>query len=1098
MHLDHLRHCLDSLGNARALLHGWNLRDAERGWRNLTLLARSLTPEGLRELCTPLGRLMPRCPDPDMALNNLERFLSGPEGAALLPTLLDNRARSLEILLQLFGTSQSFSDLLTANPDYLDMLRVPLRRSPSQAEMQAQLQAEVDAAFEDSAVLRAFRRFRQRHMLRIGTNDIVRDRPLEEITRDLSRVADAALEVALHTALRSVGRRFGKPHTSSGKPARCVILAFGKHGGEELNYSSDIDLMFIYDEEGATRGPRITSIGNDEFFGRVVSEVVRLLSAHTDRGQAYRVDLRLRPDGHRGSLARSLESTLTYYDSVGRTWERQALIKIRPVAGDLKLGEQFVRAIETFVYRKYLSFAEINEIKAMKRKIEQKAARGSPHPALPPEGRGEVKTGRGGIRDIEFSIQFLQLLNGGDLPEVRQRNTLLAMQALESAGCLTDQEYRVLDDAYRFLRKTEHRLQLLFDLQTHRLPEREEELRKLARRMGYVQRGVTRAEGGSRPSRPRSPLDDAPPEPPHDLDALLLDPLDAFLHDYREKTEPTRRILDHLLHQTFAGEAGGAEPESDLILDPHPDPETIRAVLGRYPFRDVQGAYQNLTQLAHESVPFLSPRRCRHFLASIAPSLLRAVAETPDPDMALVNLEKVTASLGAKAVLWELFSFNPPSLKLYVDLCAGSQFLSEILINNPGMIDELLDSLVLNRPRTAEELHAELTELCRGAADLEPILHSFQDKELLRIGVRDLLDKDTIRETTTALSDVAETILIQIAAAQYPPLEKRFGTPLVAEGERTGQPSRYALLALGKLGGREMNYHSDLDLMLVYEADGRTAAPAGATRFDRFELTDNFHFFTEYAQRVIRATSYLGPMGRLYQVDMRLRPTGKSGSLVIPLNEFARYFTAGPESAAHPEGSAQLWERQALTRARVVFGDEAFGHEVMAVVARGVYGLDWKPELADEILDMRQRLETSRGVRDLKRGFGGIVDVEFLIQLFQLKYGRDVPALRTPNTWQALDALRDAGLLTAEEHAALQAGYDFLLRVQSRLRIVHNRSLDEVPGTPAEVEKLARRLRLDGNAAENAGPRFLAELERHTTQIREIFLRLTERERSRQ
>jgi glutamate-ammonia-ligase adenylyltransferase len=1099
MHLDQLRQSLESAGTARALLNGWNLRDAERGWRNLTLLGEALTLEGLRELCTPLGRLMPRCPDPDMALNNLERFLATPGNARLLSTLLENRARPLEILLQLLGTSESFSDLLVANPDYLEMLRVPLRRSPSQAEMQAQLRAEIDAAYEDSAVLRAFRRFRQRHLLRIGANDIVRDRPLEEVTRDLSRVADAALEVALGTALRNIGKRFGEPHAASGQPARCVILAFGKHGGEELNYSSDIDLMFVYDEEGATRGKRVTSVGSDEFFGRVVGEVVRLLSANTDRGQAYRVDLRLRPDGHRGSLARSLASTLSYYDSVGRTWERQALIKVRPVAGDLKLGERFVRAVEPFVYRKYLSFSEINEIKAVKRKIEQKAARKPSHPALPREGGkgwGEVKTGRGGIRDIEFTIQFLQLLNGGDLPEVRQRNTLLAMQALESAGCLTDQEYRVLDDAYRFLRKTEHRLQLLFDLQTHRLPGREEELRKLALRMGYVPRDPAEAGENPRPPRPRSPLDDAPPEPPHDLHALLVDPLDAFLHDYHEKTEPTRRILEHLLHQTFAGEAGQSEPESDLILDTNPDPETVRAVLGRYPFRDVQGAYQNLTQLAQESVPFLSGRRCRHFLASIAPALLRAVAETPDPDMALVNLEKVTASLGAKAVLWELFSFNQPSLKLYVDLCAGSQFLSEILINNPGMIDELLDSLVLNQPRTAEELRAELAELCRGAADLEPILHSFQDKELLRIGVRDILNKATIRATTQALSDVAETILVRLAAAQYLPLEKRFGTPLLAEGDRAGQPSRFALLALGKLGGREMSYHSDLDLMLVYEGDGRTAPPPGATRFDHFDLTDNFHFFTEYAQRVIRATSYLGPMGRLYQVDMRLRPTGKSGSLVIPLSEFARYFTAGPESAAHPEGSAQLWERQALTRARVVFGDEAFGREVLGVVERGVYGLDWRPELADEIVEMRQRLETSRGVRDLKRGFGGIVDVEFLVQLFQLKYGRDHPALRTPSTWHALDALRDCVLLTAEEHAVLRDGYDFLLRVQSRLRIVHNRSLDELPGAPEEVEKLARRIRPDGSTSGSAGARFLAELERHTTQVRDLFLRLTARERS--
>jgi glutamate-ammonia-ligase adenylyltransferase len=1046
MQLEHLRHYLESLPDARPLLQSWNLRDPERGWRNLNHIAASVGPEVVRDLCQPLGRLLPRCPDPDMALNNFERFLANPAGAGQLLALRESRGRSLETLLQLFSTSQFFSDLLVAHPEYLEMVRLPLRRSPSSREMQEQLQAEVDAAFEDSAVLYAFRRFRQRQTLRIGTNDIIRDRPLEEITRDISRVADAALEVALATALRQMSNRFGQPHTSAGQPARCVILAFGKLGGDELNYSSDIDLMFLYDEEGATRGRRISSISNEEFFGRVLSEVVRLLSAHTDQGQAYRIDLRLRPEGHRGPLARPLASTLSYYDTLGRTWERQALIKLRPVAGDLNLGSAFLLAIEPFVYRKYLSFAEINEIKAIKRRIEHKAGQAGPRDT-------EVKTGHGGIRDIEFTIQFLQLLNGGDLPEVRQRNTLLAIQALEEVGCLSDQEYQILGDAYRFLRKTEHRLQLMFDLQTHRLPAGEDEQRKLALRMGY---------------------------------GAASDPLQAFLADYREKTTLDRKILNHLLHDTFQGE-GQAEPESDLILDTLPDPDTIRSVLGRYPFRDIQGAYQNLVQLGQEVVPFLSSRRCRQFLASIAPQLLRAVAETPDPDMALMNLERVTASLGAKSVLWELFSFNPPSLKLYVDLCAWSEFLSEILINNPGMIDELLDSLVLNQPRTAVELRQELTELCRGAADPEPILHSFQDKELLRIGVRDILGKDTIQGTTAALSDLAQTILVQVAILQEPPLARRFGVPYLTEGAQAGQPSRYALLGLGKLGGREMSYHSDLDLILIYEGDGRTGPPTGASRFDRYELTDNFHYFTELAQRIIRATSYLGPMGRLYQVDMRLRPTGKSGSLVIPLTEFRRYYE---------EGGAQLWERQALTRARVVYGDAAFAAEVMQAVEQGAFGLCWQPALADEIRQMRERLEASRSDRDLKRGFGGIVDVEFLVQLFQLKYGRSVPALRAPNTWNALEALRSAGLLGEEEYGPLRAGYDFLRFVESRLRIVHNLALDELPDNPVDLEKLARRLGFEPGSEGSAVKLFLAELERHTTQIRELFLHLIAQERN--
>lgn len=1060
---DLLRHSLESAEQAKPLLQTWSVRDCERGWFNLRHLADAVSLDALRELAGPLGRCLPRCPDPDMALNNLERFLAHPAGAKQLPALVEPRSRTLETLLQLFSTSQYCSDLLATNPDYIDMLRIPLRRSPSQKELQEQLQSEVDSAFEDSAVLMAFRRFRQRQLLRIGTNDIIRDRPLEEITRDISRVADVALEVALTVALRSSAKRFGEPFTIHNEPARCVILAFGKHGGEELNYSSDIDLMFLFDEEGGTSGKRVTQISNQEFFGRVVSEVVRLLSVHTDAGMAYRIDLRLRPEGHHGPLARSLASTLSYYDTLGRTWERQALIKIRAVAGNMQLGNQFLRSIEPYVYRKYMGFSEINGIKALKRRIEQKAGQAG-------LSDRDVKTGHGGIRDVEFVIQYLQLLNGGDLAEVRQRNTLLALPALERAGCLTDQEYLILDDTYRFLRKAEHRLQLMFDLQTHELPTGPDELRKLALRMGYsIAAPRTRAgERGNGDSASR------------------IDPLDAFLSDYRTKTNLNRTILDFLLHQTFQDETGQAVPESDMLLDPAPDPETIRTVLSRYGFRDIPGAYNNLTQLARETVPFLPSRRCRHFLANIAPKLLKAVAETPDPDMTLVNLEKVTASLGAKCVLWELFSFNEPSLKLYVDLCAHSQFLTEILINNPGMSDELLDSLVLNQPRSAQELRNELAELCRGAADVDPILHSFQDKELLRIGVRDILGKDTIQATSAVLSDLAETIFVQIATLQEPLLMQRFGVPHLISEQSSAPPARYVFLGLGKLGGRELSYHSDLDLILVYEGDGRTGPPAGASRFDRYLETDNFHYFTELAQRIIKATSFLGPMGRLYQVDMRLRPTGKSGSLVIPLAEFRRYYE---------ESGAQLWERQALTRARVVFGDAAFGREVMEVVAAGAYGLPWRPEIADEIRDMRERLESSRSSRDLKRGFGGIVDVEFLIQLFQIRYAAHRPALRTTNTWEAIDALRATGLVTDPEHAALRAGYDFLRLVQSRLRIVHNRAMDELPQRPEEMHILARRLGFEDSPGANASQRFLATLEQHTKIIRELFERLLARER---
>ena len=1018
-------------------LNKCKLSDTVRARRNLSLLENHLGSDSFLLLHASLKELLPSLPDPDRSLNNLERFFSQSSSKRYWDLILCSNTATLLDLLQIFSTSQSFSDLLISYPDCIDMLGVPLHQTPSREQLVQELQTEVDKNPDDASVLRALRRYKQRQVLRIGGNDILRNRPLEEVTQDISYVAEAALEVALNLARKTLERRYGVPINASDLPASCCILAFGKLGGEELNYSSDIDLMFVYDEDGITKIPRGTPIDNSEFFSRLASEIVRLLSSHTDRGTCYRVDLRLRPEGQRGPLARSLEGTLAYYDTLGRTFERQALIKVRTVAGDFNLGLSFIKSIESFVYRRYLSFAEINEIKVLKRRIELQTSKQGLE-------QTEVKTGRGGIRDIEFTIQFLQLLNGGDLPMVRERNTLKALLALEKAGCLTDQESRVLDDAYRFLRKTEHRLQVLFDLQTHKLPDNENEINKLAQRMGYF-------PAGNKSSR------------------------ELFLEEYKDRTSLTHRILEHLLHQTFSGVADQSQPESDIILDPNPDTDLIHSVLEKYRFKNIDTAYQNLLLLAQESAPFLSTRRCRHFLASIAPALLKSLAETPDPDMALMNLEKVTVSLGAKTILWELFSFNPPSLKLYVDLCAWSQFLSGILINNPGMIDELLDSLVLDQPRKLSELKQELADLCKNATDLDPILHSFQDKELLRIGVRDILGKDPIRLMVASLSDLAEAVLSTVADLEMKSLVLKFGTPMLTSGPRVGQVCRYAIVGLGKLGGREINYHSDLDLIILYEGEGK---PQG-DKIHRPEeqQPDNNSFFVELTQKIIKSLSNHGPLGRLYELDLRLRPTGRSGSLVIPIQEFQKYYC--------DSDNVQLWERLMLSRARVVHGDLFFAKDVSVIVNNAVCLVPWQNSFIDEIKNMRDRLEASRNPSDLKRGSGGMADVEFLVELLQIRFGASHPSIRHPNVWSALEAMKSCDLVSATEYFELTCAYDFLFRVQGRLRIVQNLAIDTIPDKTEEVTKLARRLGFDLIV-------FQETLSRHQKIVRKHYLQIIE------
>jgi glutamate-ammonia-ligase adenylyltransferase len=762
-------------------------------------------------------------------------------------------------------------------------------------------------------------------------------------------------------------------------------------------------------------------------------EIIRLLADHTSLGMAYRVDMRLRPEGGQGALARSLSATLGYYETTGRTWERQALIKCRPIAGDLELGRTFLDAITPFVYRCYLSGAEIGEIKAMKRRIEHRTLS---------EGTAEieVKTGHGGIRDVEFVVQFLQLLHGGQYPEVRHPNTLVAMSRLEQVGCLTPEERGIMEDTYRFLRRVEHRLQIMFDRQTHEMPRDFEDQRILAVRMGYSPANAWEDRTG---------------------------PAQRFLNDYRAKTDLNRRILNHLLHDAFRDDAGAtSDPVVDLVLDPDPSPELVASVLGKFPFRDHKTAYYNLMALARENIPFLSQARCRHFLAAIATQLLQAVSRVSDPDMALTNLEKVSASLGAKAILWELFSFNPPTLRLYVELCATSQFLSEILINNPGMIDDLMDSLVVDRAQPSLAIKAELAELCKAAEDLAPILLSFRNKEWVRIGTRDILGREPIRDVTRELADVAEAIVAQAARRQWERRGARYGTP---RRSGDGQRARWAILALGKLGGRELNYHSDLDLVFILEEDGMTAGGD--------ESIPNEQFVSEVVRRLLRALGGSTAGDPLYHVDTRLRPHGASGPLISTLAGFRAYF----------DGPAQSWERLALTRARVIFSTGGLGRSVIELVREILTTPLHAPTLAREVLGMRRRLEDSLTRNDLKRRFGGLADIEFLVQYLQLVHCRTVPDVLRPNLWDALDSLRRAGVMAPEVHAELREAYDFWRTVESRLRIVHNRSGADLPENPEEFARLARRLNYKVASPEACAETFRADAARHAQRARCLF-----------
>jgi glutamate-ammonia-ligase adenylyltransferase len=466
--------------------------------------------------------------------------------------------------------------------------------------------------------------------------------------------------------------------------------------------------------------------------------------------------------------------------------------------------------------------------------------------------------------------------------------------------------------------------------------------------------------------------------------------------------------------------------------------------------------------LATEKIRFLSTRRCRHFLAAIAPRLLQQIATAPEPDATLVNLSQVSDSLGGKAALWELFSTNRPTLNLYVTLCAACPYLAGILTSNPGMIDELMDSLLVDKLPTQAMLEETLSDLCHGAEDAEPILHSFKNAQHLRVGVRDVLGKDDIRSTHVALSDIAETCLKQIATVEYSKLVSKYGFPTIGQpgevaledphvanwwqqfSEREGDTSEAIILAMGKLGGREPNFHSDLDIVFLYEADGNTRHPLRGS--GSRTTTTNAHFFGELGQRIIKVANHLGPHGRLYEVDPRLRPTGRSGLLAVPINGFTRYFA---------EGGAQLWERQSLCKARIIVGSPRAAGYAMQAVGRAAFGPGWKPEMATEIRAMRMRLEESASKHNLKRGRGGTVDTEFVVQTLQLKHGPSDPSVRVPGTLDAIAALESGAYMSSEDANYFRQSYRFQRSVEARIRLMNTAGRHELPTEPKELEKLA-------------------------------------------
>jgi [glutamine synthetase] adenylyltransferase / [glutamine synthetase]-adenylyl-L-tyrosine phosphorylase len=981
------------------------------------------TPHDAELLAPALSRLLAElaaAPDPDMALNNLERYAAAVDRAVLFRTL-GVHPGTAPLLARVGGASQFLADVLRRRPSMLAWLLEPRTMRPWLAEELAEDVAHAVRPFATrEARMNALRRFKYRQLLRIGARDLLGDADLAVTTEELSRLADACLAQASADALADARARFGAPFDADGRETGLAIVGMGKLGGDELNYSSDIDLMFVYGAEGQTAGGPDGRLENGDFFARVCRDLVARVEDVTDEGYAFRVDLRLRPEGRMGSVAMALDAYAAYHRDRAELWERQALLKARICAGDAEVGARFMEWAVATVYRPGVDERVLPAIRAMKRQIDR-ALRGRDAEA----SARNVKLGRGGIREIEFIVQALQLLYGGDDPWLRERNSLKALFRLTERGYLAPDLGRRLSHALVHLRTVEHRLQIVHEFQTHTLPDAPTELGLLARRLGI----------------------DAPPR--------------VAARRFGAEHRAVTRDVHHAFAQFF-GERPAETPARPRLPS--------RMALAATGFADPERALQNLRMIVggRPLVPY--PAALRAALGRLIPALLDACWKSPDPDEALNQFERFLAAAGPRAGYVELLVARPELLDGLVRLCAGGDLLAQLLVAQPELLGSLADPVVLQGRRRRADFRAALAAVFvpgLGAAEQRDRLRRVKQAQELTVVWRYLLGVTDVDRYAREMTALAEATLaagwVMALGAQV----QRYGVPCDARGRFI--PA--VIVGLGKLGGRELTTGSDLDLFVTF---GRADSETSEGETDGDERVDAHTFYSGAVERLASALGDITAAGIAFPVDLRLRPGSKGSGFAAGVDALERYY----------EEHGDLWERQSLTRARPLLGDRALARRVRATLARLVYGAPLPAGALKEIRDVRRRMEVelgkeTRGRWHVKLGRGGLVDVEFLTQALQLVHGAAHPDVRTPSTAAALTALGDLGLLPAAP--ALVAHHRFLRRVSTALRLLGARPTDTLELAGPMPARVAAALGLGSRDA------FLAAYREHTSAVREAY-----------
>ncbi len=977
-------------------------------------------------------------------------------------------ADQANLLAALFSGSQVLPNLLLSHPEWLKHLEIELLRFPRRAqglrnEVQGWLKKFLGAK-DYGAAFSGVREFKQREMLRIAARDLGHLSNVSEITREISDVADVCLDAICQICRQQLTERFGQPwHQDAAggwQPTDFCVLGMGKLGGQELNYSSDVDVLFVYSDEGQVFKPGSAAVPpvrretgrrdagaprggmtNHQFFTRLAEAFIAEISRVAPEGMLFRIDLRLRPEGDSGPLCRSLESYENYYAQWGQTWERMMLIKARAVAGEQNLAGEFFETIHSFRYPRAINPEVLREIGAMKDRIENEVVRAD-------ELERNVKLGRGGIREVEFIAQSLQLLHAGKMPFLQGAQTLPALEKLAQYNLLSGEDARSLRDAYCFLRDVEHRLQMEENLQTHTIPTSRESRDRLAKLMKLADASQFETARRTYTSSVR----------------------DIF--DKLFKSEKSQRPAEKV-----PAEFAGAEAEWSELLAEHSfrEPDKMVHLLREF----VEGpGYVHVSirtiELARQLLPRLlamCPKQRETGVPPVSISARKANTQTKDgdrqdarptlsdPDRVVTRLDSFIGAYGARSTLFELWNSNPAIFDLLVLLFDRSEFLAELAIRTPDMVDVLVTSGRLRQRKNSEQT---LRDLRHGLADADQKvwLRRYHQTELMRIGLRDILGLADPEQYLSELSALADACL-------------GYAVEVVARKHKLKAPP-FVIVGLGKLGGAEIDYGSDLDILFVADTVARNLQKLG-----------------QLALEVMDLISARTELGIVFQTDARLRPDGEKGLLVNTLTAYEAYYRE----------RAQLWEIQSLTRTRVVAGDLKLGMRFQQMAAGltdysklpkpsgkaggkkesalpSCFVPDWKAK----IHQMRMRIEKERtpaGKDDLaiKTGRGGLVDAEFIAQTLCLAHG-----WHEANTLRALELGRDGGALA--DAAKLIENYRQLRRVEGILRRWSYEGEIVLPDEPEPYYRVAVRC---GFATSDE---FREALAKWRKAVREVYLKV--------